>query len=174
MPEGFYPGEYSARITGTEWIRSSKKGTLGLTVYVDVQNAEGAMWATSGTIWLSPATVAPGKQKADGTFARSMAMRQLNSIGFVGTLDEAKAIGVTINLADTPCTVLLKDETYEGETRLKVSMFVDADAKPSQEDVFAELDRLSGKPAKAKAAPLPAAAPAPAPREPIPNDEVPF
>ena len=173
MPEGFYPGEYSARITGTEWIRSSKKGSLGLTVYVDVQNAEGATWATSGTIWLTPKTVAPGTHK-DGTPSRSMAMRQLNSIGFVGTLDETKTIGVEVNLADNPCTVLLKEETYQDETRLKVTMFVDADAKPSQEDVFAELDRLSGKPAKAKAAPLPAAAPAPAPREPIPNDEVPF
>lgn len=173
MPEGFYPGEYAARITGTEWVRSSKKGTLGLTVYVDVQNAEGATWATSGTIWLSPATVAPGKLKEDGTYARSMAMRQMNAIGFVGTLDEAKAIGVAINLADNPCTVLLKEETYEGETRLKVSMFVDAEVKPTQDDVFAELDRLSGKQAKPKPAPAPAPPPA-APAEPIPNDEVPF
>lgn len=129
MSDGFYSGYYDARVQSTEWVTSSKKGTVGLRVDIDVHNAQGQTRAMSGYIWFSAKTMAPSKRK-DGTLGRSMAERQLNGIGYTGAFANANQIGRTVSLRGNKARVKLVLEEYDGEERLKVNFFCDPDERP--------------------------------------------
>ena len=174
MSDGFYEGFYDAVVVHHQWMKSSKKQTLGLQVDVDVRNAEGQTKAMTGYIWFSPKTMESKGFRDDGTPHRSMAERALNAIGYEGEFGDARDIGVSVDLRHKEARVRLKNETYNEETRLKISGFYSKDGggagmEPAgRADIDALFSGLGTKEppvsageARLDEAPQPAASPAP-------------
>lgn len=141
----FYEGYYPATVLYTDWIHSSRKGTLGLSIAVRVRNAQGAEQDMTGYIWFSEKTMRP-QTRRDGTEGRSMVERQLNALGYKGPMEDARTIGRIIDLADNETTVHLKNETYQGDTRLKIAFFVEGQGNPkaTEGDVDDFFDNIGG------------------------------
>jgi len=167
-------GNYNGTIAYTEWFKT-RKGTVGLNVFVDIPLVGGEPERMKGTIWVTPKTTVCRPRK-DGSTGRSMVEEQLNNCGYTGDMAGVQEIGYTIDLTGNAVRVNVKEDDSEyGNGEMKIAFF---NAKQMrQEAVAGALADLLGMPAPAKQPEgdedVPAAAPEPAPVN-MPNDEVPF
>ena len=157
-------GNYNGTIAHTEWFKSSKKGTVGLNVFVDIPTVGGDPERIKGTIWVTPKTTA-GRVRKDGSMGRSRVEEALNNCGYTGDMAGIQEIGYTTDLVGNDVRVNIKeDDSDYGNGEMRIAFF---NAKQMrQEAVAGALASLLGTPAPQEEPEgdddVPAAAPEPA------------
>ena len=156
-------GNYNGTIASTEWFKT-RKGTVGLNVFVDIPTVGGEPERMKGTIWISPKTT-KGRERKDGSIGRSMVEEQLSNCGYTGDMAGIQEIGYTIDLIGNDVRVNIKeDDSDYGNGEMRIAFF---NAKQMrQEAVAGALASLLGTPAPQEEPEgdddVPAAAPEPA------------